>query len=118
MSFDQVRTLIIGGGQAGLAMSHMLSRRRCPQRLVERGRIAERSRSERWEGPVSQLIGAASPLANDDSDVVRCGVEVTTLRRGSRGFIAETAEGHIEAAHIVVATGPLSDAGGAGLVDG
>ena len=45
-----LETLIIGGGQAGLAMSDMLSRRNRPHLILERGRIAERWRSERWDG--------------------------------------------------------------------
>src|SRR6478735_9057624 len=50
MPVDRVETLIVGGGQAGLAMSHMLSRRGCPHVVLERGRIAERWRTERWNG--------------------------------------------------------------------
>ena len=47
---EHVETLIVGGGQAGLTMSHMLSRRGCPHLVLERGRIGERWRSERWDG--------------------------------------------------------------------
>ena len=47
---EHVETLIVGGGQAGLTMSHMLSRRGCPHLVLERSRIAERWRSERWDG--------------------------------------------------------------------
>ena len=47
---EHVETLIVGGGQAGLTMSHMLSQRGCPHLVLERGRIAERWRSERWDG--------------------------------------------------------------------
>jgi cation diffusion facilitator CzcD-associated flavoprotein CzcO len=68
MSFDQVQTLIIGGGQAGLAMSHMLSRRGCSHRVVERGRIAERWRSERWEGLC--FLKLRSPAAKRASAVL------------------------------------------------
>ena len=50
MITERVETLIIGGGQAGLTISHMLSRRGCPHLVLERGRIAERWRSERWDG--------------------------------------------------------------------
>lgn len=50
MITERVETLIIGGGQAGLTISHMLSRRGCPHLVLERGRIAERWRSERWNG--------------------------------------------------------------------
>jgi cation diffusion facilitator CzcD-associated flavoprotein CzcO len=30
MSIERVQTLVVGGGQAGLAMSHMLTKRGCP----------------------------------------------------------------------------------------
>ena len=50
MRRERVETLIIGGGQAGLAMSHMLSQRGCRHVVLERGRIAERWRAERWDG--------------------------------------------------------------------
>jgi putative flavoprotein involved in K+ transport len=40
---------IVGGGQAGLAMSSCLSRRGISHVVLERGRIAERWRSERWD---------------------------------------------------------------------
>jgi putative flavoprotein involved in K+ transport len=42
-------TLIIGGGQAGLAMSRCLSDRGVDHVVLERGRVAERWRSERWD---------------------------------------------------------------------
>lgn len=42
-------TLIIGAGQAGLAMSVCLQRAGVDHAVVERGRMAERWRSERWE---------------------------------------------------------------------
>ena len=42
-------TIIIGGGQAGLAMSHCLGERAIDHVVLERGRIAERWRSERWD---------------------------------------------------------------------
>ena len=40
MSVERVETLIAGGGQAGIAMSHQLSRRGCGHLVVERHRIA------------------------------------------------------------------------------
>ncbi|HEY7696998.1 MAG TPA: NAD(P)-binding domain-containing protein, partial [Vicinamibacteria bacterium] len=42
-------TLIIGGGQAGLAMSRCLSDRSVDHVILERGRVGERWRSERWD---------------------------------------------------------------------
>jgi putative flavoprotein involved in K+ transport len=41
--------IIIGAGQAGLATSHCLRQRDIDHVLLERGRIAERWRSERWD---------------------------------------------------------------------
>lgn len=41
--------LVIGGGQAGLAMSRCLTRRGIDHRVLERGRVGERWRSERWD---------------------------------------------------------------------
>jgi glycine/D-amino acid oxidase-like deaminating enzyme len=62
MPTEHVETLIVGGGQAGLALGHMLGRRGCPHLVLERGRIAERWRTERWDGhgSSSQLVGAAA----------------------------------------------------------
>src|SRR5262249_33394074 len=134
MRNEFIDTLIIGGGQAGLAMSHMLSQRRCPNIVVERQRIAERWRTERWDGLrfqcpnwSIQLPDFRFPYTDPDafatSDEIvryltayakfvgpsaRCGVNVQCLRRrdSSIGFVAETSEGRIEAANVVVATGP------------
>src|SRR5215472_8273485 len=47
---ENVETLIVGGGQAGLVMSEQLSKRGLPHLILERHRIAERWRSERWDG--------------------------------------------------------------------
>ena len=41
--------VIVGGGQAGLAMSRCLSARRIDQVVLERGQVAERWRRERWD---------------------------------------------------------------------
>ena len=42
-------TLVIGAGQAGLAMSRCLSDRGREHLVLERGRVAQRWRSERWD---------------------------------------------------------------------
>jgi putative flavoprotein involved in K+ transport len=134
MSVTNVETLIIGAGQAGLAMSEHLSRRGKPHIIVERHRIAERWRSERWDSlvangpawhdrfPSRKFSGNPDGFATKDEIVdyfvgfaeqigapVRCGVEVGALRAKERGsgFRAETSEGVIEAANVVVATGPF-----------
>src|SRR6478735_4899582 len=45
----QTDAIIIGAGQAGLAMSHCLDRLGIDHVVLERGRLAERWRSERWD---------------------------------------------------------------------
>ena len=50
MPTEQIDTLVIGGGQAGLVMSYRLKQRGLSHLVVERARIAERWRSERWDG--------------------------------------------------------------------
>jgi putative flavoprotein involved in K+ transport len=50
MPIEQIDTLVIGGGQAGLVMSYRLKQRGIPHLVLERARIAERWRSERWDG--------------------------------------------------------------------
>ena len=134
MPVEQVQTLIIGGGQAGLVMSHRLKQRGLPHLVVERHRIAERWRSERWDGLRFQFPNWSVrlpdfPYSHADPDgfatsgdileyinayadfvapPIRCGVAVTRLRcsDSASGLVAETSDGTIEAKNVVVATGP------------
>ena len=57
MSVEEIDTLVIGAGQAGIAASEHLGQAGIPHLVLERARIAERWRSERWDtlvtnGPV------------------------------------------------------------------
>lgn len=134
MRIERVQTLIVGGGQAGLVMSHMLSRRGCAHLVLERGGIAERWRSERWRGLRFQFPNWSVhlpdfPFTHADPDgfatsaeildflaayaafvnpPIRCGVTVTALREDDRhaGFLAETSAGLFAASNVVIATGP------------
>jgi putative flavoprotein involved in K+ transport len=135
VTVEKVETLIVGGGQAGLAMSEHLGMRGLPHVVLERHRIAERWRSERWDGlhangPAwhDRLPGMSIPGVEPDGFAtrnqmvdyfvayaeriaapIRCGVTVTALRRqpDGGGFRAETSAGVIEAANVVAATGPF-----------
>jgi putative flavoprotein involved in K+ transport len=135
MSVEKIKTLIIGGGQAGLAMSEHLIKHGEPHLIVERHRIAERWRSERWDslaanGPAWHDRFPSREFSDIDPDSfasaekiveyfvahagqigapIRCGVEVTALRKkaAGSGFRAETSAGVIEAANVVAASGPF-----------
>ncbi|WP_157268148.1 NAD(P)-binding domain-containing protein [Azohydromonas aeria] len=49
MPVQRIETVVIGAGQAGLAMSWHLARRGIEHVVLERGQVAQRWRSERWD---------------------------------------------------------------------
>ncbi|WP_280151583.1 NAD(P)-binding domain-containing protein [Piscinibacter sp. XHJ-5] len=49
MPTQRIETIVIGAGQAGLAISHHLSRLGAEHLVLERGQVAERWRTERWD---------------------------------------------------------------------
>ena len=53
MAAEKVDTLVVGGGQAGIAMSEHLGRAGVSHVVLERARIAERWRTERWDSLVA-----------------------------------------------------------------
>ena len=46
---QRIPVIIIGAGQAGLAMSHCLTTQGVDHVVLERGQIGQRWRSERWD---------------------------------------------------------------------
>ena len=130
---EKVEALVVGGGQAGVAMSEHLTRCGISHLVLERGRIAERWRSERWDSLVAngpawhdRFPGLGFPGAHPDAFVgkeavadyfvtyaqqiaapIRCGVTVTKASRleGRAGFAVETSAGAFEAEYVIAATG-------------
>ncbi|AJY47903.1 flavin-containing monooxygenase [Martelella endophytica] len=135
MAIEQTDTLIVGGGQSGIAMSEHLTAAGVDHIVVERSRIAERWRSERWDSlvangpawhdrfpglkfedvspetfpPKERMARYFEDYARMIKAPIRCGVEVKSVRRleGRPGFRVETSEGVIEAQRVVAATGPF-----------
>ncbi len=133
MADERIDVVVIGAGQAGIATSEHLRRQGIPHVVLERGRIAERWRSQRWDslvtnGPVwhdrfpnlefsglgPDEFATKEAVADyfveyaDQIDApVREGIEVTSVRRDGPGFRVETADGAIQAQQVVVATGPF-----------
>lgn len=135
MPVEKVEVLVVGAGQAGVAMSEHLSDCGVPHLVVERNRIAERWRSERWDSlvangpawhdrfpgmtfagihpdafaPKESVADYFVAYAEKIAAPIRCGVEVREVRRndGRPGFRVETSAGLIEAAYVVAATGPF-----------
>jgi len=135
MSIEKVDALVVGGGQAGVAMSEHLSNCGVPHLVLERRRIAERWRSERWDSlvangpawhdrfpgmefydidpdafaPKERVADYLVAYAEQIAAPIRCGVEVKDVQRnvGRPGFRVETSDGVIEATVVVAATGPF-----------
>ncbi|OED37551.1 FAD-dependent oxidoreductase [Chromatiales bacterium (ex Bugula neritina AB1)] len=135
MSVEKTGTLVVGGGQAGIAMSEHLSNCGEPHLVLERNRIAERWRTERWDSLMANGPAWHDRFPNlEFSDVapdgfasktsvtryfeqyakmvnapIRCGVDVLSVQKkvGASGFEVETSEGRLEATNIVAATGPF-----------
>ena len=132
---ERVNTVIVGGGQAGLAMSAHLRNKGVDHLVLERDRIAERWRSARWDSlvangpawhdrfPAQEFAGIGGDDFATRDDViayfesfaaaidspVRCGVDVTSVSRqpNASGFLVETTTGPLEAQNLVAATGPF-----------
>jgi putative flavoprotein involved in K+ transport len=131
----EIDTLVVGAGQAGVAMSEHLSRLGIAHLVLERSRIAEAWRTGRWDslvanGPVwhdrfpglefaglspdgfapkEQVADYFEAYARKFNAPIRTGVEVRKVDRnvGRPGFTVETSEGVIQANRVVVATGPF-----------
>jgi putative flavoprotein involved in K+ transport len=124
-------TVIVGGGQAGLAMSRCLRERGVDHIVLERGRIAERWRSERWDSlrllspnwmarlphfrydgddpdgfmTMPEFIRYLEAYAGTFEAPVQSETNVESVRRAGAGFTVETSRGTWRARNVVVATG-------------
>lgn len=133
MTIEKTDTLVVGGGQAGIALSEHLGNAGVPHVILEKNRTAEAWRTGRWDalvanGPAwhdrfpSLLFNGDDPDAFVSKDRVaeylvdyakmvnapiREGVEVLNAERlpGAGGFKVETTAGKIHAKRIVAATG-------------
>ncbi len=131
----RIDTLVVGAGQAGVAMSEHLGRLGVQHLVLERNRIAEAWRTGRWDSLVAngpawhdrfpglefegldadafagkdQVAAYFETYAKKIDAPIRTGVEVLKVERneGRPGFTVQTSMGLIEANQVVVATGPF-----------
>jgi putative flavoprotein involved in K+ transport len=123
--------IIVGAGQAGLAMSRCLATMGVSHVLLERGRVAERWRSERWnslrlltpnwmtrlpgfayEGPdpngfmrSGEVAAFLGTYASRFAAPVVANAEVLELSRRNGVFDLITTQGHWRCRAVVIATG-------------
>jgi putative flavoprotein involved in K+ transport len=127
-------TVVIGGGQSGLAMSQCLSARSIDHVVLERNEVASAWRRERWDSlrlltPNWQCRLPAHSYQGDDPDgfmgalevaefiteyarqiaaPVMEGTMVTSVRRTDDGYLVATDQGAWSCATIVLATGAFN----------
>jgi putative flavoprotein involved in K+ transport len=132
-SVEEVEVLVVGGGQAGLAMGYHLAERGLPFVIADAGPEVGHTWRSRWRslklftaGRYNGLPGMGFPATGDSypgkdavadflqSYVLRFELPVrvnTLVTRLSRvddgGYLAETTTGQIRAEQVVVATGPF-----------
>lgn len=121
--------VILGAGQAGLAMSRCLAALQVDHLLIERGAVAERWRAMRWDGLrlltpnwMTRLPGRRSGGDDPDGFMDRAALiamlegyaqgapvlghaTVRRLARSGAGYRIETDRGTIRARAVVIATG-------------
>jgi putative flavoprotein involved in K+ transport len=132
----RVTVVVVGAGQAGLAMSRHLAAAELDHVVLERGEVASSWRTERWdslrlltpnwmcrlpgyqyEGPdpdgyqtAAETAGWIQAYARHTGAPVRTRITVQQVRRTADGFEVTTDDGRYLAAAVVVAAGASSDA--------
>lgn len=130
-AMEPIDAVVIGAGQAGLATSYELTRRGVEHVVLERGKVGETWRSERWDGfylntpnwslqlpgfhydgpnpdafaSLRETVGYFEAYAESFCAPVREQTGVTGVRRTSNGLQVETPAGAIEARSVIVAAG-------------
>ena len=135
MAPEQFEVVVVGAGQAGVAMSEHLTIAGISHVVLERDRIAERWRSERWDSlvangpawhdrfpnlefegydpdafvPKEAVADYFVAYAEKFNAPIRTGVDVKSVTRLpiDSGFSVETSAGEIQAKYVVAATGPF-----------
>ena len=128
----EIDTVIVGGGQAGLAISYYLSQERREHVVLEREpAVANAWRNQRWDSftlvtPNFQVRIPGAEYSGDDpygfmslAEVieyfdnyierfrlpVHCGVEVFSVEKVGDRYVVRTSEKNYEAKNVVIATG-------------
>jgi putative flavoprotein involved in K+ transport len=125
-------TVVIGAGHAGLAVSRLLTDANRDHVVLDRGRVAERWRTERWdslnlltpnwmsrlpgwlysggdqEGYMSagRLVGHLEKYAHAFAAPVETGTTVLDVSAAASGYRVVTDRGTWQTRHVVIATGP------------
>jgi putative flavoprotein involved in K+ transport len=128
---ERTNTIIVGAGQSGLALSYYLTQKKIPHLILERGKVGERWRSERWDNfhlitpnKITYLPGfpysGDNPDGFDSRDQVIYTFEeyaksfkapvlektnVLDVTKKDNDFLIHTSNGDFECSNLVIATG-------------
>jgi putative flavoprotein involved in K+ transport len=133
MSSERIQTVVVGGGQAGLATSYHLSKRDQAHVVLEQAAQPGNAwRNDRWDSftlvtpnwtfrvpgiaydgddpdgfmPRDEVVSRFERLVEDNALPVRFGVRVASVEPAENGgYLVSADSGTIEAANVVVATG-------------
>jgi putative flavoprotein involved in K+ transport len=131
-----ITTVIIGAGQAGLAMSRELSCLSVNHLILERGTIANSWRTERWDSltlltpnwanglpsapydgaspdgfmPVTELVERFEAYASDINAPIQEHTSVTKVTRSGYHYLIDTDQGPVQCETLVLATGACNRA--------
>jgi len=133
MNRERIDTVIIGGGQAGLAMSYLLTQQDREHVILEKNQRVGSSWQNRWDSfhlvtpnwqlqlpgfhyegdnpdgfmPRDEVVSYLENYAASFNPPIRFGVEVTSVEQSDNvgRYFVNTIEGGYEANNVVVATG-------------
>lgn len=132
----RIPTIVIGAGQAGLAMSRCLSEQSEGHVVLERGELANSWAHERWDslrlltpnwqsrlpgyaysGPdpdgymtMHEVRAFLETYGAESSAPVECGVTVTSVTSDGTGYVVTTDKGIWRASNVVLASGACNGA--------
>src|SRR5688500_2475785 len=127
---ERIETVVIGGGQAGLAVGYHLTRAKRPFVILDANERVGDAWRKRWDslrvfspagldglpGKPFPRSGWYFPTKDEMADYfadyaatfalpVRSGVRVMRVSKSDRGFVVESDQGRFEAEHVVIASG-------------
>jgi putative flavoprotein involved in K+ transport len=132
MHTQTIDTVVVGGGQAGLAISYYLKQQDRKHVVLERApAVANAWRNQRWDSftlvtpnfqvrmpgaeyaendpfgfmPLAVVVKYFDDYVQNFSLPVHCGVEVRSVEKDSQGYLVHTSEGNYQAVNVVIATG-------------
>ncbi len=127
---ERIDVAVVGGGQAGLALSYELAAARVEHLVLERGRVGQAWR-DRWDTfclvtpnwsvtlpggayagddpdgflPRDRIVAHLEAYATSFAAPVRETIDVGTVRTDGDGFLLETSDGALSARVVALATG-------------